>query len=395
MRLVAVALLLFASRAYAAESPAAPQGDGLAVVHGPYLIAPRADSMTVVWFTNQQCLAWVEYGENGDLSKKAFGMHFGLIDALDTRHAVEIRGLESGKTYSYRVVAKEIKKFAPYKVDYGAEVSGKTFHFTTCDPRKQSFSFCAVSDIHGRAKEFDAMLQQVRWDGVDFVALDGDMISDFCQESQVFDGFLDTCVARFATATPMVYVRGNHETRGGLARRFFDYVPTPEGRFYGSFNHGGVHFIVLDSGEDKTDSSVEYSGLAAFDPYREEQARWLRDDLRSEASRNATFRIALFHMPMAADDKWHGPDHLNQIWRPLFNEGNVDLAICGHIHKATHSARGDGGNTFDVATCSPTSMIRVDVAPERLAVAWQGIDAKERLPEAFSRDAEHRAGGAN
>ena len=68
-----------------------------------------------------------------------------------------------------------------------------------------------------------------------------------------------------------MYVRGNHETRGRFARSLHDYIATPNGKFYYSFDAGPVHFVVLDTGEDKEDSHPAYSGLTDFTGYREEQ----------------------------------------------------------------------------------------------------------------------------
>jgi predicted phosphodiesterase len=391
MRLLAIALTMIAVRGYAAEeTPPSQAAAPVAIVHGPYLHAPRADSMTIAWFTDKPSFSWVEYGEGKDLaakdlSKKAVNAHFGLVDAGDTRHVVQLKGLEPGKTYSYRVVAKEITKYDPYRVDFGPEVAGKILTFTTCDPKKDKFSFCVFSDIHEHDRQLDEMLQKVDWQGVDLIAFDGDMINDFSRESQIFGGFLDVSAARFAGQTPMVWVRGNHETRGSQARRLIDFAPVPEGRFYYSFNHGGVHFIILDSGEDKADSSSEYSGLVAFDPYREEQTRWLQEDLRSESSVKAAYRIALFHMPPVGSEKRSGVEHLTQLWRPLLNQAGVDLVISGHIHTAKHIAASEGGNRFDLVTCSPTAFLRVDVDPAQLKVAWQEFSDKEKQPETFVR----------
>ena len=51
-----------------------------------------------------------------------------------------------------------------------------------------------------------------------------------------------------------------------------------EDKYYYSFNHGPVHIIVLDTGEDKADSHPVYAGLADFDKYRDSQAEWLKSN---------------------------------------------------------------------------------------------------------------------
>lgn len=59
--------------------------------------------------------------------------------------------------------------------------------------------------------------------------------------------------------------RGNHETRGSFARQLKDYFFYPEGNYYTAFTRGPVRFVMMDSGEDKTDDNWEYSGLVSFD----------------------------------------------------------------------------------------------------------------------------------
>ncbi len=376
-------LLLARINTPAIAAPEVEKCEELQISHGPYLTSPRGTSMTVVWFTNKKCVSWVEYGQGETLSSKATSEHDGLIDANDTRHAVTIDGLEVGKTYRYRVVSKEIVKFEPYHVDYGGTVASEVFSFRTCDPQKEKFSFCVVSDIHENASRLKTMLDGVDWCGVDLMFLDGDIISDLEREEQIFNGFLDVCTASFARCTPFVYVRGNHETRGLLARRFPDFMPTPEGRFYYSFNHGGVHFIVLDSGEDKKDASKEYSGLVAFDSYRRKQADWLKEDIRSDACRKADFRVALFHMPTYGGNNWHGEQQIRELWGPLLNEGGIQLTICGHTHKANHISPQADANRYDVAICSPNTVIRVNVVRDCLAVTWTETNGN-KSPKPFT-----------
>ena len=42
----------------------------LKITHGPYLVEPAENAITVVWFTNKACLSWVEY--SGDKSYGTF-----------------------------------------------------------------------------------------------------------------------------------------------------------------------------------------------------------------------------------------------------------------------------------------------------------------------------------
>jgi hypothetical protein len=112
---------------------------------------------------------------------------------------------------------------------------------------------------------------------------------------------------------PMIYVRGNHETRGKYARMLPDYLALPNGRFYYAFDHGPVRFIIMDGGEDKTDDNPAYSGLVNFDRYRIQQKHWLQKEIQSEAFQKALFKIVVVHMPPVASQQWHGSDHLYEL----------------------------------------------------------------------------------
>ena len=254
----------------------------LAVVHGPYLQAVTDSSVTVVWFTNKSCVSRVEYLAAGDRpfdsneARTAFSSRHGLIDANDRMHKVRLTGLTPGQVYRYRIVSKEIVKFSPYTVTYGATITAGPYRMQTWNPRKEEFSFSVVNDIHEKPDVLKGLLDGVPWGKTDLMVLNGDMVNDWTQEDQVFKGFLDVCVERFARETPFVFARGNHDARGVLARKLIDYFPTADGEYYYAFQHGPVSFLVLDAGEDKVDSHKEYSGLVDFDAYRTQETDWLK-----------------------------------------------------------------------------------------------------------------------
>lgn len=305
----------------------------LEIVAGPYLQNPGETSMTVMWLTDAPCTSWVEFGTQGELNRKAVRSRDGLIDADQTLHRIVIDGLSPGTEYTYRICSKEILQFEPYKVTYGQTLTGDNYHFTTLSGDKKSTSFIVLNDIHQRNDILEKLIRLSVSEPYDLVFLNGDILSDIEDESQIVDHVLKPCSDLFAKQIPFIYVRGNHETRGRYARRLADYLATPTGRYYYSFDQGPVHFIVLDGGEDKEDSHPAYGGLADFDRYRDVQAKWLNDEIQSASFKNATYKIVLVHMPPTPSEKWHGPDDLYNKWRPLLNQGNIDLMISGHTHQ--------------------------------------------------------------
>lgn len=99
-----------------------------------------------------------------------------------------------------------------------------------------------------------SLCREVDFKSLDFVLLNGDMSSWVEGQEQICKDYIDACVELFASEVPIVFNRGNHETRGVYSDALIKYFPTSTGTFYYRFNIGKVCFLVLDSGEDKPDS---------------------------------------------------------------------------------------------------------------------------------------------
>jgi predicted phosphodiesterase len=329
--------------------------------------------MTVIWFTSRPAVGWVEYApadnfqtfpKFGGLVGTARSIRHGLVDADATRHMIQITGLAPGKPYRYRVVAKEVRQFEPYEVIYGDTATGDIHEFRTLDPKKSAFRFQVFQDIHGDVTQLNGLFQLAGWESSDLFFFNGDTMDSLKNEAAVFNGFLDFSVGRFAANTPFIYVRGNHDSRGAMARRMDEFFPPRDGRFYGSFDHGPVHFVVMDGGEDKPDNSPVYAGLADFDRYRQEQTEWLKTEIQTNAFQKAAFRVAIIHFPLYR--KGFTPEQLTQLWGPLFNKGGLDVVLSGHEHRLYRVDPAVGKNAFPVLGAPRGALIRADVSAASL-----------------------------
>lgn len=369
----------------------------LAITHGPYLQNITENSATIMWFTNKNCVSRVEYGtgENlrtfpqwGSLVQTAVNSSFGLIEANTKNHKIVVRNLEPGKSYRYRVISKEIVQFQPYEVLFGSTVVGDIYTFKTLNPLQESTSFYVVNDIHEDAARLDSQIQSVSWDNIDMVFLNGDTLSHFEDEKQIFEGFLDTCVNKFAKNIPFILTRGNHETRGVLARYLPDYVPPRENRYYYSFNNGPAHFIVLDTGEDKADTHPVYAGLVDFDRYRDLQAEWLKTNAKSENFSKASFQIVICHIPLftgRTDRIRHGEQYIKKLWSPIFNDSQIDLLICGHTHRFA-ILQTDKDHNYPIVIGGRDTLIKVFVSKSELTV--DVLESDGQIRESFSISAD-------
>ena len=374
-RVFSVAIVL----AWLVELPSAFSQDAekLNIIHGPYLQAVTESSATVVWFTNRDCISRVEYSPaDGNDVKAAFASHHGLVDANARIHRIPLTGLKPGVRYKYRVVSREIVKFDPYQVTFGDTIVEGPYFVQTWNPQKGEFSFCVVNDIHEDASRLDSLLNQVPLNTLDIVFLNGDIMNHWSREHQPFDGFLDLCVRRFARETPFVYVRGNHETRGALARGLLDYFPTSDGRYYYVFRHGPVSFLILDTGEDKPDSNKEYSGLVDFDAYRAEQTQWLHRIVQDESFKASRYRVVLMHMPPSVDARAYGASQVHTLWSPILNQASIDLMFCGHTHHFARIDPNESVNCYPILINAPDMVVQVEVSDSRLQATVKKADGQ-------------------
>lgn len=98
------------------------------------------------------------------------------------------------------------------------------------------------------------------------MAFNGDMSNSTESPEQLYRDFIDASVGAFASETPILYNRGNHETRGIYADHLPEYFPKVGGNYYKLYMAGSVAVLLLDCGEDKPDSDIEYGGLGLTTP---------------------------------------------------------------------------------------------------------------------------------
>lgn len=358
------------------------------ITHGPYLCDMTQDGVTVVWTTSKPALSWVEAapddGQNFYAAEhpRYYETVAGRRQAHKTLHAVRIRGLQPGTGYRYRIFSQEVTAWPNGdNVSYGKTVANDVFRrepygFRTFPATGTDFSFLMLNDIHGKADLMTKLCRKVDFGELGFVAFNGDMVSGVESEEQLFSGFIDASAALFATQTPILFTRGNHETRGVYADHLLDYFPRSNGQYYGIYRYGDVCVLMLDCGEDKPDNDIEYGGLADYDAYRVEQAEWLKRAVRSEEFRSASARIVLLHVPPTIGT-WHGYLHLNELFMPVLNEAGVDLMLCGHQHVYSYHPAGEGAR-FPIVVNDNQSYLRCTVSADAIRVRIVGTRERER-----------------
>ena len=362
----------------------AAQTTRIAITHGPYLQGLTDNEVTIVWTTNKPAISWVELAPDDDTHfyhearPQFFAEHYGF-KKIDSVHMVTLKNLKPNTTYRYRVYSRELTDHQAYYVAYGRAVASDVYSrppvkFTTNNPQKEEVSFVMINDIHGNNALMDSLLTGVQWDKTDLVFFNGDMCTDMRSEKRLFDDFMDTAVKTFAQETPFYYARGNHETRGNFAATYPRYFPTPTGELYYMFRQGPVCFIVLDCGEDKPDTDIEYHGLAAFDKYRTEQAKWLEKAVQSDKFKQAPFKIVVTHIPPLGG--WHGEKDILEKFVPILNRADIDLMLCGHLHRHVYQEKNNAVN-FPILVNHNKERVGVTATDKKMEVRITDTNGKQ------------------
>ena len=358
----------------------------LKILHGPYLQNLGEREVTIVWVSDKPSIGWVELAPDDDTHfyaqerPKFYDTKIG-IKHTSRVHTVKLTGLNPGTHYRYRVCAQEVVSHKGHKVMYGDIVTDFDYSkgaltFRTNDVTKPTCSFAMVNDIHGRNDVLETMIGQCDLKQTDLFLVNGDMVTISNNEEQVFGGFMDKAVDLFAGSVPMYYCRGNHETRGAMAPYFKDYFnPRVDELFY-MFRQGPVCFVVLDCGEDKPDSDVEYYGITDYDAYRTQQAEWLKTALQSDLYRTAPFKVVVCHMPPFGG--WHGEVDIAEKFFPLLNAAKPDVYLCGHLHKYVRKEAGQDGVDFPLIVNSNNTLLKATAGQGKLDIRIYDLDGKEQ-----------------
>ena len=314
------------------------------ITHGPWLCDMTSTGVTVVWTTDKPALSWVEIAEDNGNSfyQKEHKRHYetvaGRRQAHKRVHAVRLKHLKPGTRYNYRIFSQEVVEWKYNDaVKYGDVAATNVFsraplRFTTFPEKGSDISFLVFNDIHGRADYMAELVKNEDFSTHDFVLFNGDMSSSVENSDQLFKDYIDTAVSLYASELPLIYNRGNHETRGRHADFLAEYFPTNSKNFYQLYMVGDIACLVHDCGEDKPDNDIEYGNLADYDAYRVEESEWLRQVVASESFRNAAARIVFLHIPLG-NGSWHGNLHLEELFLPILNEAGIDVMFSGHTHR--------------------------------------------------------------
>ena len=376
-------MLLFYTIILFAALPQLSFGQSLEITHGPFIQHLTTNAVTVNWSTSEDCISWVEYyeddGSNFYLKERdrVYNSSEGLKN-IGKRHQVSLGDLNPDTKYAYRIYSQKLTEDGDLSKVVATKVYQKEpLYFTTLKNDKQDISCIVLSDMHEDASKTAKLLSNVKWNETDFVLLNGDFLNNFNKDENLY-AVIDTCVDVFAKEKPLYIVRGNHETRGLKARDLNEHFHFPDNKYYYIFTIGKSFFIVLDSGEDKPDSDIEYNGMADFDAYRTEQAKWLSKIVETDEFKEAEHKIVFMHIPPFMDergDEWHGEIEIRNKFVPILNKADIDLMLCGHMHAHSFVQEKAGENNFPIIVADNNSKVNLSINSKGIHAEVLDIDS--------------------
>ena len=357
------------------------------VTHGPWICDMDSTGTTIVWVTDVPGMSWVEIAPDsadhfyGRARQRYYDVLAGRKVLTDSVHRVRIEGLKPDTKYRYRVFTQEV---AEWRYDDWVTLGktactdvwrGKPHEFKTFPAKPREVTFLVLNDIHERAQFMKDLCKNVDFKKLDFVLLNGDMSNRLRNQQHMMEAYLDTCVRMFATHTPLFFNRGNHELRGQFADYLYRYFPTNNGQYYRVQHVAGIDFLFIDTGEDKPDEDIEYSGIVNYDQYREEEARWLRG-LRESKQVGKHPLVVFSHIPPTLQ-KWHGPYHLQKTLMPELNKMNVSVMLSAHLHAFGYQEPNEVINFPNLVNSNNTYLL-CRIANGKMEVDYVGLKGKDK-----------------
>jgi predicted MPP superfamily phosphohydrolase len=312
----------------------------------------QADGVTVNWGTNLSAANYLRYGETHAMTEETTPQTHGLIDVGEGMQRVYLPG-ERGESLYFQAYSAGIRTINPSSAIKAGEAESEPVQVEFPPPGKELF-LAAFSDIHEQNQIYNQQAQHIPWKQVDIALYLGDLANHVDDAQQTAESILGLSTGELDL--PRVFARGNHEARGAKARDLADWLLPPGGKFYYTFESGNAFFVVLDSGEDKPDSHVEYAELINFEEYHQVQAAWLAEVFESQEYQDADYKIILVHIPpfenysMTFDEDFQ-TEAFDPVLDLLRERNDIDLVMSGHIHNADIWLPEETGLPFPVTTC--------------------------------------------
>ena len=281
----------------------------------------------------ESSVMWIKIGD------ECFYDHSnGVLRSSKNIHKITVPTKKLDLAGKYTVAWRKMIERKPYFSVTG-EIEEESFDFYPISANK--FNLYQVADSHGMVEGAiaSAKVFEEKYGKTNLLVLNGDVI-DHSGDVENFNAIFEIAAGITGGNIPIVFSRGNHDTRGIYAEEFENYTPTNNGASYFSFRLAGLWGLVLDCGEDKCDAHAEYGNANCHEAFRREETKYLESVVENNAkeygAEGITRKLVFAHVPFSRrfPHPFNIEEDIYAHWcRLLKDEVKPDLMITGHIHK--------------------------------------------------------------
>lgn len=277
-----------------------------------------------------ETLMWVKVGD-----RCYYDDSNGILRSNTTTHRMTLPMEELDREKKYTVCFRRMIERKPYFTDAGeVEYYESEFRPITKSP----VNIYHISDAHNKVAE-PVAAGKYFGDELDLLVLNGDIPNHSGEISYL------AAIHRIASEIsggeiPVVFSRGNHDTRGIYAENIADHTPTQNGVSYFSFRLGHVWGLVMDCGEDKADGCEEYGHTICCEDFRRRETVYLRSVIENAKkeyeAEGVANRIVIVHNPFTETMRPPFDIEIDTFteWARLLKEHvKPQLMLTGHMHE--------------------------------------------------------------
>ncbi len=329
------------------------------------------DKYQIVFVTREAGNAWVRIG-NVIYRDSANG----CVYHKKKVHRLTVPAVLLDREKSYTVGFRRVLSREPYRFEVG-ERQEKRYDFRPPN-ETGTMRIAMVGDSHGAYDMAAAMAR--RAGDIDLLILNGD-IADYSGNEEDLLACAKISSRVSGGRVPVIFARGNHDTRGDAAPLLSEYVGTDEGRSYFTFRTGGLFGIVLDYGEDKPDDHPAYGGLADYEGFRARQMAFLDRILEEGVYEEYEHVVAICHV----GPDWQNDRAFSAEWMARLSAICPDIFLVAHAHALSMKPPCEGNEKYPPLTFPTVTGTR----PEGV----RGTQTSQLPPRFIGTVAEFHANG--